>query len=322
MKGYTRILKAEYRRLSMLEHGAYALIVDACYEKRQFPTRDMALAWALARTSEQVEAVDFVLSFCFKEKGGLYVCADIEKDLKKSAKGKAEVQKDLFAAGPGGHEFIRIPAAGGKQYSVSDGDVAELIKLYPGVNVEQALREIRDWNSNNTPKTLKGMPRHIKSWLSRESKRVPAQRVSNPGQAMTDDWRPSEDAYRILSGLGVERGFAEDEVPEFVLFWKQTGQVRSTWDSAFICRVRSQHDRKVNSKVKHDEQSADWTELLSGQEYSQLSGGGGSQGNCEQGVYRSNSNSHGVAAIRTGRYNPVGEALQIQPVSRSAGAKH
>ena len=48
-------------RLSMLQHGAYTLLIDACYDREQFPTLDDAIDWAWASSAAEIEAVEFVL---------------------------------------------------------------------------------------------------------------------------------------------------------------------------------------------------------------------------------------------------------------------
>jgi uncharacterized protein YdaU (DUF1376 family) len=60
-------------RLSMLEHGAYTLLLDACYDRERFPTLDEALDWCWARTGEERAAVEFVLGKFFALQDGVYV---------------------------------------------------------------------------------------------------------------------------------------------------------------------------------------------------------------------------------------------------------
>ena len=60
-------------RLSMLEHGAYTLLIDACYDRERFPTEAEAIDWAWARSDAEIEAVRFVLSRFFVLTDGLYV---------------------------------------------------------------------------------------------------------------------------------------------------------------------------------------------------------------------------------------------------------
>jgi uncharacterized protein YdaU (DUF1376 family) len=69
-------------RLSMLEHGAYTLLMDACYDREKFPTRDQAMIWCLARTPEEVAAVEFVLITFFEvDQDGRYIQNHIIEDL-------------------------------------------------------------------------------------------------------------------------------------------------------------------------------------------------------------------------------------------------
>ena len=59
--------------------------------------------------------------------------------------------------------------------------------------------------------------------------------------ALTGDWRPSRDALQILIGQGgINSNFVEDAIPEFILYWRDRGDVSSTWDSKFIQHVRRQ----------------------------------------------------------------------------------
>lgn len=69
-------------RLSMLQHGAYNLLIDACYDREQFPTRDEAIDWAWASSPDEIAAVEFVLSRFFDlQDDGRYVQKRIEEEL-------------------------------------------------------------------------------------------------------------------------------------------------------------------------------------------------------------------------------------------------
>jgi len=61
-------------RLTMLQHGAYTLLIDSCYDRETFPTLEQALDWTWAATEAEIEAVKFVLSRFFTlDKDGCYV---------------------------------------------------------------------------------------------------------------------------------------------------------------------------------------------------------------------------------------------------------
>jgi uncharacterized protein YdaU (DUF1376 family) len=61
-------------RLTMLQHGAYTLLIDSCYDREVFPTIEQALEWTWASTEAEVEAVKFVLNrFFMLHNDGRYI---------------------------------------------------------------------------------------------------------------------------------------------------------------------------------------------------------------------------------------------------------
>ncbi len=61
---------------------------------------------------------------------------------------------------------------------------------------------------------------------------------------MTSDWRPGADAIDILTRQSaISRNFVEDAIPEFVLYWRERGELCSTWDSRFVLHVKRQWAR-------------------------------------------------------------------------------
>lgn len=68
-------------RLSMLEHGSYTLLIDACYDRERFPTVEEALEWTWARTDEEIAAVKFVLSKFFTLENGVYLQSRIADEI-------------------------------------------------------------------------------------------------------------------------------------------------------------------------------------------------------------------------------------------------
>lgn len=68
-------------RLTMLEHGAYTLLLDACYDRERFPTMEEAIDWCWARNSEEIAAVELVLRKFFDLIDGRYVQARIQDEI-------------------------------------------------------------------------------------------------------------------------------------------------------------------------------------------------------------------------------------------------
>lgn len=56
----------------MLQHGAYTLLMDACYDRETFPTKEQAIDWLWASSKEEVEAVEFVLNKFFTLENEVY----------------------------------------------------------------------------------------------------------------------------------------------------------------------------------------------------------------------------------------------------------
>lgn len=70
-------------RLSMLQHGSYTLLIDACYDREQFPTLEEAIEWTWASTTEEIEAVTFVLRKFFTLENGVYVQNRIQEEIEE-----------------------------------------------------------------------------------------------------------------------------------------------------------------------------------------------------------------------------------------------
>ena len=68
-------------KLSMLEHGAYTLLIDSCYDRERFPTREEAIDWCWARSKPEIDAVDFVLGKFFTLQDGHYIQDRIAEEI-------------------------------------------------------------------------------------------------------------------------------------------------------------------------------------------------------------------------------------------------
>ena len=76
-------------RLSILQHGAYTVLIDACYDREKFPTKEEALEWTWASTEEEIKAVEFILSRFFALEDGVYVQQRIEEEVNNYHKNAA-----------------------------------------------------------------------------------------------------------------------------------------------------------------------------------------------------------------------------------------
>lgn len=76
-------------RLTMLQHGAYTLLIDSCYDREEFPTLELALEWTWASSTDEINAVKFVLGRFFTLNDGVYVQNRIQDELDKYHKNAA-----------------------------------------------------------------------------------------------------------------------------------------------------------------------------------------------------------------------------------------
>jgi uncharacterized protein YdaU (DUF1376 family) len=84
-------------RLSMLEHGAYTLLMDACYDRERFPTMDEAMEWTWARSNEEIAAVKFVLSKFFTLVDGVYAQHRVQDEI-DAYHNKSQKNKEIALA--------------------------------------------------------------------------------------------------------------------------------------------------------------------------------------------------------------------------------
>lgn len=96
---------------------------------------------------------------------------DSEKEERDSDAAEEEDSSSCSEPPPAVSELpvAEIPLNDGSEYPLYRKDVAEYASLYPAVDVEQELRNIRGWCLANTTrrKTHRGVRRFINGWLSR-----------------------------------------------------------------------------------------------------------------------------------------------------------
>lgn len=78
---------------------------------------------------------------------------------------------------------IELPLNDGSEYGITEEQCREWAELYPSVNVQQQLRNMRGWLLSNKERrrTKRGINRFITNWLSREQDRGRAGRIASEG---------------------------------------------------------------------------------------------------------------------------------------------
>ncbi len=65
------------------------------------------------------------------------------------------------------------------------------------------------------------------------------------------NWQPNEDVFDILRMANIDADFARQLVPEFVLFWRDAGQVQRSWNTKFLQHVKYQWATRHHFNGQH-----------------------------------------------------------------------
>ena len=79
----------------------------------------------------------------------------------------------------------------------------------------------------------------IKQWRLKEA----SDNQKKKRKPIDSNWKPSDEAREILVRSGVDDGFIEKEIPEFVLYWNEKREESDIWNSKFISHIRRQWSR-------------------------------------------------------------------------------
>lgn len=85
----------------------------------------------------------------------------------------------------------------------------------------------RTWNSK--------FIQHVKrQWLRYSS----ALEHDTEPKRIPENWQPGKDVYDVLKLANIDLKFAQQQVAEFVLFWRDSNQVYASWNTKFLQHVK------------------------------------------------------------------------------------
>ncbi len=61
---------------------------------------------------------------------------------------------------------------------------------------------------------------------------------------MTADWQPSDDVYDVLRIARIDTKFAQELVPEFVMYWRDRNEMRPSWNTLFLQFAKKQWQQR------------------------------------------------------------------------------
>ncbi|TNE89911.1 DnaT-like ssDNA-binding domain-containing protein [Porticoccus sp.] len=82
---------------------------------------------------------------------------------------------------------------------------------------------------------------HVKRQWARFTSAMEHDTLPKP---LAANWRPSEELYDVLTLANIPRPFAESLVAEFVLYWRESGQLYGSWNTKFLQQVKRAWSRQ------------------------------------------------------------------------------
>jgi hypothetical protein len=64
-------------------------------------------------------------------------------------------------------------------------------------------------------------------------------------KAIQDNWKPSADCFEILQLAEIDENYARSKIPEFVMYWKDSQQVKASWNTVFLQFIKQDWARQL-----------------------------------------------------------------------------
>lgn len=214
--------------LSMLEHGAYTLLMDRYYSTERGIPSEQVYRVALARSKDEKAAVDSVLSEFFTLNDGVWVKGRIEEEIERYLSGEPEREakkaneknrlskhRDERAA-----LFKQLTNAG--QHAVWNIGIIELRERVKNIT---ATATVTPATATQEPDTIPNIKPINQPVNARDPEKF----------AMRIGWQPSEH----VDGLAKQSGapLLDSDLPEFMVHWltqPDTKRTQAEWDKALL----------------------------------------------------------------------------------------
>lgn len=105
----------------------------------------------------------------------------------------------------------------------------------------------------------------LKTWNSKfiQHVRIQWKKYNSALEHSTDpkpipaNWQPSEDVYDVLRLANIDIAFAHQLIPEFVLYWRDSGQIHTSWNTRFLqhCKREWAKQHAINPHAQNDNRS-------------------------------------------------------------------
>ena len=69
-------------------------------------------------------------------------------------------------------------------------------------------------------------------------------------RVIPEDWQPNPACFEILQLAEIDADYARSKVPEFVLYWRDSQQVRSSWNTVFLQYIKQDWARRLQAPLE------------------------------------------------------------------------
>ncbi len=69
-------------------------------------------------------------------------------------------------------------------------------------------------------------------------------------RTIANDWNASADVYEVLSMANIDIQFAKEQEKEFVIYWRESKQLHSSWNSKFLQHVKYRWAQRHNMPIQ------------------------------------------------------------------------
>ena len=222
-------------RLNMLQHGAYTLLIDACYDRERFPSKDEAIDWCWASSSDEIAAVEFVLLKFFDLVDGTYRQNRIAEEIEQY------------------HATAIVNAR-----IAQEREAKKRVEKARSVNAASTVEH--ESPPNQEPLTINQEPltinQHQKEIATDKPVAVACKEKRNNGSRLSGDWALPDDwfAWTIEQGLTPQEAY--DTEARFRDYWIAVAGskgVKLDWAATWRTWIR----RNIDSKPKKIESFAE-----------------------------------------------------------------
>jgi uncharacterized protein YdaU (DUF1376 family) len=217
--------------LTMLEHGAYGLLLDRYYATEHGIPADQAHRIARARTRDERSAVDAVLTEFFTLCDGIWTHGRVRREIEKA-------QTKIKAARENG-------LRGGRPKQNPQRTDEKPTGFFVGSSLETQEKALQ------TPDTI-----HQKEKYPPPSGAPLADaRPKSRGLRLPPGWSPGDDGLAFAEGQGLRNGMAAKELDRFRDYWAaQPGQkgIKTDWSATWRNWVRKAAESAPRSSAKDD----------------------------------------------------------------------